>query len=209
MIDRHVERFRGLEIGAVLRLVEIFALGMRIDHRALHAELAYRPFQLLAGAAGIVGRDRGKRGIAARMATHRIGELIVAFARERRRRRRIEHLHARCAEEDDLHGDAARVHVAQALIVQILDPAHERGRARLRAEKESPEAMEARIPSDRLLSEQAPVTLQHLFRRPSFFSGYSNHANSGQGRNHSAGGRLTIIAALTPNYCGSILASLT
>ncbi len=68
------------------------------------------------------------------MFSNGVGELIVEGSSEGRSFRRIEDLHSRRGEREDLHRDAGVVHVAQAPLAEILDALGQRRGARLAPE---------------------------------------------------------------------------
>src|SRR5919205_3246249 len=96
-------------------------------------------------------------------------QLIIGFAGKGNRLGRLEDLHAGRAEEDDLPGDAGRIHVGEALGAEVLDAPGERRGALAAAEEEPPQAAEARVPRFRLLLKEPAVALEDLLRRPGLF----------------------------------------
>ena len=145
-VDRDVERLAGLEDRPELRVVEVLAVRVRVDDDALEAELAHAALDLLGGRRGIL-RCRGRQtGVALGIARDRGRELVVGIVRDGVGRGRVEHLHARAGQRQDLHVDAGVVHVGEPPLAEVLQALDDRGRARTRAaEIEAPQARKSGI----------------------------------------------------------------
>ena len=167
-IDRYIKRLRRRENIPEFRIVEIFAVRVRIDDRALQAKLADCALEFLRRSARILRRNRGEPGVAVRMLPNRFGQLIVRGNRERRRSMPVENLHAGIRQRKDLPGNTSRVHIAQPLFAKVGDARSDALRARARPQKISPLADEPRIEIVALPEERSP-SLEQFRRGKCFF----------------------------------------
>ena len=86
------------------------------------SQLAHGAFELLRRAAGFCGAMAArpeKRSGRLRIAS---AKLVVERRGQRRSRLGVENLHARIRQRKNLAGDSGRVHVADALLAQVLQP---------------------------------------------------------------------------------------
>src|SRR5690606_34108959 len=114
---------------------------VRVDDRALQPERAYAALQLLRGSGRILRCHGGEGGVAVRMLAYGVGDFVVRRASQGSGGGPVEHLHARRRQEEELHVDAACVHVVDAALVQPLDAIDELPCAlAAAAEVEAPEA---------------------------------------------------------------------
>ena len=88
-VDRHVERRDALPERQAARVVEIDALGMAVDQRALEPELPHRAFELAGGLPRILHRHCGETAEARRMLGDSLGQHIVDRLRLADRRRGV------------------------------------------------------------------------------------------------------------------------
>ncbi len=85
----------------------------------------------------------------------------------------LHHLHARCGEEQQLHVDAAGVHVSDTAFVDALNLFQEHARALgLARAVEAPQAVESRI-VELASCDDAHDLLDQLGRRPGFLGRYT------------------------------------
>ncbi len=113
-VDAAVERFGGFEDRPELGIVEIFVVGVAVDHEAVQAELVDRALHLLGGALGAVRREAGEAGEARRIFLAESGEDVVGEDRQLHRGVGVEHLHAGRGEREQVHVDAQLVHLPEA-----------------------------------------------------------------------------------------------
>ena len=83
-VDRHVERLGRIEDRPELRIVEVFAVRVRVDDHAVEAELRTPRSISLAALPGVLRRDRRHAREARGVAAHRVGQLVVGHASEAR-----------------------------------------------------------------------------------------------------------------------------
>ena len=153
-VDQHVERLGGLEDLPVLRLVEVLALRVRVDHRALKPSEIARCSSFTAAAGSCEAIAAG--GVACGYCRVFPKQPIVqSRGSATASRRRIPD--APGGEEHELLRDPGCVHVGEALRAEILDAPHELRRARRRAEEKSPQAAEAGIRRRGWLLEELPI----------------------------------------------------
>src|SRR6202034_582563 len=84
-INRYVEGLGTLENRPEKFVIEITAADMTIDDRPLETIIMDGSLQFGGRGIGVCGRQRGKPTETSRMAPHGIPDVIVRFARERRR----------------------------------------------------------------------------------------------------------------------------
>ncbi len=170
-IDRHVHGLGGLEDRPELLVVEIFAVGVGVDDNPLQAELGHRPLDLLGGGGRVLGRAGGQGGEAGGVGGDLLGDPVVGEGGEADRLVAVHHLHARSGQRQDLHVDAALVHVAQALLAHVGHAlADEGGPGAGALQVEAPQAVEARIVKPALV-EDAAVDLEHFRRAEGLLGG--------------------------------------
>ena len=97
--------------------------------RNFEPQLLDGALELLRGRRWVLRGDRGQARIARRVLRDGLGELVIRRARETYGQVRVENLHAGRRERQDLHVDAARIHVPEAALSQILEPLRDDARA--------------------------------------------------------------------------------
>ena len=170
-VDGHVHRFGRFEHRRELRLVEIVAQRVAVDDHGAHAELVHGAVDFLRGIRGILRRHGDHAGVARGVLAAGFGELVVGVDGERGAGGRVEHLHARGGERDDLVVDAAGIHVAETAVAEILQPFVDVAGtfAGVRA-IEAPQAAESGV-VEALVRQQLVVAREHVLRDEGFFGG--------------------------------------
>jgi hypothetical protein len=97
-VERHVERRGGFQDRPIFRIVEVFAIRMRVDDEALQAELRHRAVEFRHRCCGRLHRHARESGIARRIGLDRVGEPVVRQPCQREAFVRIELLNARRGE---------------------------------------------------------------------------------------------------------------
>ena len=101
-------------------VVEIFAVGVAVDHGAAELELAHAALELVGGGLGILHGQMRKAGIAVRTLLHFLGEEIVRGARVAHGGRGVAlDLHAGSGDRQHRARDAGLVHHRQPLLAEI------------------------------------------------------------------------------------------
>jgi hypothetical protein len=96
-------------------------------------------------------RDGGQTGETARVPSNRLSQLIMTGHREAGRGRSIEDLHPPSRQGQDLLGNAAIIHVAEAAFAQVLDAGDQLFRLGTLARGMTPQTYEPGIESRRSL----------------------------------------------------------
>jgi hypothetical protein len=113
-VDGHVERFgRGEDLPEFF-VVEVFALRVRVDDCAFQSQRAYAALELFGRRSRVLRRDGGEASVARRMCRDCRRELVVAGACQCGSHSRVEDLHARRRQRQDLQVYPGRVHVVDA-----------------------------------------------------------------------------------------------
>ena len=118
-VDAPVKRLGGFEDRPELGIVEVFAVSVAVDHKAVEAELVDGTFHLLRRALRAVRREAGETGETGRILAAQLGQPVVGEHRQLVRSVGIEHLYARCGERHQVHVDAIFVHLAQPFLLGI------------------------------------------------------------------------------------------
>ena len=119
-IDRYVECRDALPERQAARIVEIDALGVAVDQRALETELFHRALQLGGGLARILHRHRGETAEARGMLGDSLGQRIVDHLRLADRRRGIAlALDSRLKERQHRDVDTGLVHGVETQRVDL------------------------------------------------------------------------------------------
>ena len=156
-VDGGVQGLRGLEYGPELRVVQVLALGVRVDDDALEAELVLAPLDLLGRAPGILRRDRRETSESARVLPAGLRELVVGQGGHGDPSVPVEDLDAGAGQRDDLPVDACRVHVGDPPFAQVLKAGEDgRGTFGLVTEVEAGEAEETGIVAGPVVNHGAP-----------------------------------------------------
>ncbi|MCY1233354.1 hypothetical protein D9M69_328950 [compost metagenome] len=130
-VHRHVQRLHALPERVIGGIVVVAPMRMAVHQRALEAELQHGTFQLGCRLLGVLHRQRGKAGIARRMAGDLRRQEVIARARPCQRQAGVGFsLHARAGLRQHGDVDAAPVHPGQALFVEIGKAAAELGEHR-------------------------------------------------------------------------------
>ena len=119
-VDGHVQRLGGFEHRRELRFVQVVPMRVAVDDDRAEAQLPYRAFHFLDGIGRVMRRECGHAGEARGILATRFGQLVVGIDGQRAGRGRVEHLHARGGDPDDLAVDAGGVHVGDAPGADVL-----------------------------------------------------------------------------------------
>jgi hypothetical protein len=119
-VDRGVECFGCFQDGPELLVVQVLAVGVRVDDHTLEAE-ARAAFDLLGRRGRVLRCDGGQAGEAVRMAPAGFREPVVGQRGHGHRPVGGEHLRAGCGQGDDLPVDARGVHVGEAVLAEVLE----------------------------------------------------------------------------------------
>jgi hypothetical protein len=102
---------------------------MPVDGRSLEAKLANGPIEILRGGCRGCGWQHGEPGQTARVAFHRVSQLIVDVTRHSRRLSSGELLDSGRIQRQDLHIDAGGVHLRDTAVAEIAEPVNNVGKA--------------------------------------------------------------------------------
>src|SRR5262245_1920907 len=125
-VDWHVQRCRAFQDWRELRIIQVLAARVRIDHRAMKAQLLHGALELERGGTWILWSYRSQRSQPVGMRLHRRRGLVVRQLGEFDCLGRIEELYAGRREQQELHGNSCSVHLAQTSLAQIKGLLHER-----------------------------------------------------------------------------------
>ncbi len=125
-VDRPVQRLGRFQDRPVFRVVEIFAVGVRVQDEAVELERADRARHFFRRPLGVLRREGGEPGIARGMAPDRLGEAVVGERRDLTGEVGVEHLHAGRGERQQVHRHAVLVHGREPFLVEIDEAAVER-----------------------------------------------------------------------------------
>ena len=93
-VDRCVIRLSGFEYGPEFTVVEIFALGVRVDQYAIQLQRGHTAFDFHRRRRWILRRNRGQTGEAIRVLADSSGEQLIRVFRELSSLLRPEYLYA-------------------------------------------------------------------------------------------------------------------
>jgi len=128
-VDGRIQGLGRLENGPECRVVQVLALGVRVDDDALEAEFARPALDLLGRARGILRRDRGQAAEPVRVPSAGLRQLVVGQRGHGDGPVPVQDLGTRAGQRDDLPVDARRVHVRDPPFAQVLKAGQDRRRA--------------------------------------------------------------------------------
>ena len=143
-VDRGIPSGRRFEDRPVFPVVQVFAVGVRVDNQPVELKLIHRAVDFL----GRPPRDPGGRSSqgprTAWMLLHHLRPVVVCQGRHAGCRIGIEHLHARRSERKEVHIHAGLIHNLNPLAFKIKQ-APQQGRRAGRGIQETPPHIQVRI----------------------------------------------------------------
>jgi hypothetical protein len=100
---------------------------MGIHDEAIELQLADRALHFLHGALRVLRRERGKARITLRVTSDHLGQPVIRELRHGDRRCRVEQLHSRRSQGEDVHGHAITIHYLEPLAVSVQQSAAQGG----------------------------------------------------------------------------------
>ena len=120
-VDGNIQRGRAVENRFEVRIVQIDALAVPVDHRAKKSVLAHRSLKFFSRRLGRAHRQGGEAGQPIRIPADRRREFVIAFTGQAHRCRPVQLLHSGRRQRQHGQVDARVVHRGNAPVTEVGD----------------------------------------------------------------------------------------